>query len=86
MPRRELRAHPFHRKLAGVLGRTEMLADGELKLPSVVEVIQTSNKDIYHYLEEVDIDDAKVLSLKIQEWENFYNYHRPCGEPGGQSL
>jgi transposase InsO family protein len=31
------------------------------------------------------IDDAKVFNDKLQEWEDFYNYHRPHGGLGGQT-
>jgi transposase InsO family protein len=32
----------------------------------------------------VVIDDAQVFNDKLQEWEDFYNYHRPHGSLGGQ--
>jgi len=31
------------------------------------------------------VDDAKVFNDKLQEWENFYNYHRPHGGLGGET-
>jgi Integrase core domain len=33
---------------------------------------------------EVVIDDAQVFNEKLQEWEDYYNYHRPHGALGGQ--
>jgi transposase InsO family protein len=33
----------------------------------------------------VVIDDAKVFNDKLQEWEDYYNYHRPHGTLGGQT-
>jgi transposase InsO family protein len=31
----------------------------------------------YRLLDGVVIDDAQVFNDKLQEWEDFYNYHRP---------
>ncbi len=36
-------------------------------------------------LDGVVIDDAKVLNIKLREWEDYYNYHRPRGGLGGQT-
>lgn len=33
----------------------------------------------------VIIDDAKVFNDKLQEWEDFYNFHRPHGGLNGQT-
>jgi hypothetical protein len=33
----------------------------------------------------VVVDDAGVFNTKLQEWEDFYNYHRPNGSLGGQT-
>jgi hypothetical protein len=33
-------------------------------------------------LDGVVIDDAKVLTTKLREWEDYYNYHRPHGGLG----
>ncbi len=33
----------------------------------------------------VVIDDANVFNDKLQEWEDFYNFHRPHGGLGGQT-
>jgi transposase InsO family protein len=34
-------------------------------------------------LDGVVIDDAKAFNDKLQEWEDYYNYHRPHGALGG---
>jgi len=31
------------------------------------------------------IDDAQLFNDRLQEWQDFYNYHRPHGSPGGQT-
>jgi transposase InsO family protein len=33
----------------------------------------------------VVIDTAEVFNDKLQEWEDFYNFHRPHGGLGGQT-
>ncbi|MEY2553139.1 MAG: hypothetical protein QOC57_999, partial [Ilumatobacteraceae bacterium] len=33
----------------------------------------------------VVIDDAHVFNDKLQEWEDFYNFHRPHGGLDGQT-
>jgi hypothetical protein len=38
-----------------------------------------------HLLDGVVLDDAKVLTDKLQEWEDYYNYHRPHGALDGQT-
>jgi transposase InsO family protein len=42
-------------------------------------------EEFYRLLDGVVIDDAQVFNDKLQEWENFYNYHRPHGSLGGQT-
>lgn len=42
-------------------------------------------EEFYRQLAGVVIDDAKVFNDKLQEWEDFYNYHRPHGSLGGQT-
>ena len=42
-------------------------------------------EEFYRLLEGVVIDDAKVFNDKLQEWEDYYNYHRPHGALGGQT-
>jgi transposase InsO family protein len=43
------------------------------------------SEEFYRLLEGQVIDDANVLSNKLQEWEDYYNYHRPHGALGGQT-
>jgi hypothetical protein len=31
------------------------------------------------------IDDTQLFNDKLQEWEDFYNYHRPHGSLDGQT-
>ena len=31
------------------------------------------------------IDDTKLFNDKLQEWEDYYNYHRPHGGLAGQT-
>ena len=33
----------------------------------------------------VVIDDTNLFAEKLQEWEDYYNYHRPHGALGGQA-
>lgn len=42
-------------------------------------------EEFYRGLEGVVIDDSELFNEKLQEWENFYNYHRPHGSLGGQT-
>jgi transposase InsO family protein len=42
-------------------------------------------EEFYRLLEGVMIDDAQVFNDKLQEWEDFYNYHRPHGGLDGQT-
>jgi len=42
-------------------------------------------EEFYRLLDGVMIDDTKLFNDKLTEWENFYNYHRPHGGPGGQT-
>jgi transposase InsO family protein len=42
-------------------------------------------EEFYRLLEGVVIDDAQVFNDKLQEWEDFYNYHRPHGGLDGQT-
>ncbi len=37
-------------------------------------------------LDGVVIDDAGVFNERVREWENFYNFNRPHGGLGGQTL
>jgi transposase InsO family protein len=42
-------------------------------------------EEFYRLLEGVVVDDAQVFNDKLQEWEDFYNYHRPHGGLDGQT-
>jgi transposase InsO family protein len=42
-------------------------------------------EQFYRMLDGVVIDDAQVLRDKLQEWEGYYNSHRPHGSLGGQT-
>ena len=42
-------------------------------------------EEFYRLLDGVMIDDANQLSDKLQEWEDYYNYHRPHGGLGGRT-
>jgi transposase InsO family protein len=37
-------------------------------------------------LEGVVIDGTEQFNDRLQEWEDFYNYNRPHGGLGGQTL
>ena len=43
------------------------------------------NDEFYRLLEGVVIDDTGLFNEKLQEWEDFYNFHRPHGGLGGQT-
>jgi transposase InsO family protein len=42
-------------------------------------------EEFYRMLDGVVIDDAGLFNDKLQEWEDFYNFHRPHGGLGGQT-
>jgi transposase InsO family protein len=42
-------------------------------------------EEFYRLLDGALIDDSKLFSDKLQEWEDYYNYHRPHGGLGGQT-
>jgi transposase InsO family protein len=42
-------------------------------------------EEFYRMLDGVVIDDAKLFNDKLQEWKDYYNYHRPHGGLGGQT-
>ena len=44
------------------------------------------NEEFYRMLDHgVIVDDVNVFNDKLQEWEDFYNFHRPHGGLGGQT-
>ncbi len=42
-------------------------------------------EEFYRLLKGVVIDDADAYNVKLQEWEDYYNYHRPHGSLGGET-
>jgi transposase InsO family protein len=42
-------------------------------------------EEFYRLLDGVVIDDSQLFNDKLQEWENFYNFHRPHGGLDGQT-
>jgi len=42
-------------------------------------------EEFYRLLDGVLIDDSQLFRDKLQEWEEYYNYHRPHGGLGGQT-
>jgi len=43
------------------------------------------SEEFYRLLEGQVIDDTRLFTDKLQEWEDYYNYHRPHGALGGQT-
>ena len=41
--------------------------------------------EFYRLLDGVVLDDARLFTTKLQEWEDFYNFDRPHGGLGGQT-
>ena len=41
--------------------------------------------EFYRLLDGVVLDDARLFTAKLQEWEDFYNFDRPHGGLGGQT-
>ena len=42
-------------------------------------------EEFYRMLDGVVIDDTRLFHTKLQEWEDFYNFHRPHGGLNGQT-
>ena len=42
-------------------------------------------EEFYRQLKGVVIDDTELFNERLQEWQDFYNYHRPHGSLGGQT-
>jgi transposase InsO family protein len=42
-------------------------------------------EEFYRLLDGVVVDDAKVFTTKLQEWEDYYNFERPHGALQGQT-
>jgi transposase InsO family protein len=43
-------------------------------------------EEFYRMVEGVVIDDTGLFNDRLQDWEDFYNYNRPHGGLGGQTL
>jgi transposase len=43
------------------------------------------SEEFYRLLEGQVIDDTRLFTQRLQEWEDYYNYHRPHGALGGQT-
>ncbi|WP_088800858.1 MULTISPECIES: hypothetical protein [unclassified Streptomyces] len=53
------------------------------KLPFAVEQVQTDNGQ--EFGQPQAIDDVNLFNIKLQERENYYNYHCPHGALTGQT-
>ena len=42
-------------------------------------------EEFYRLLDGVVIDDTNLFNTRLQEWEDYYNYHRPHGGLNGQT-
>jgi transposase InsO family protein len=42
-------------------------------------------EEFYRMLEDVVIDDTGLFNVRLKEWENSYNFHRPHGALEGQT-
>jgi transposase InsO family protein len=47
---------------------------------------RTDHEEFYRMLEGVVIDDTELLNDRLQERERFYNFNRPHGSLGGQTM
>ena len=54
-------------------------------IPTLAEVQPSVRRSLDRLLEGQVIDDANLFSEKLQEWEDYYNYHRPHGALSGQT-
>jgi transposase InsO family protein len=43
------------------------------------------SEEFYRLLQGQVIDDTHLFTDKLQEWEDYYNYHRPHGALNGQT-
>ena len=43
------------------------------------------SEEFYRLLQGQVIDDTNLFAEKLQEWEDYYNYHRPHGALAGQT-
>jgi transposase InsO family protein len=42
-------------------------------------------EEFYRLLDGVVLDDTQLFTTKLQEWQDFYNFHRPHGGLDGQT-
>ena len=42
-------------------------------------------EEFYRLLDVVIIDDTNLFNNKLQEWQDYYNYHRPQAGLAGQT-
>jgi transposase InsO family protein len=42
-------------------------------------------EEFYRLLDGAVVDDANVFNNKLQQWEDYYNFHRPHGGLGGET-
>ncbi|MCK2243739.1 MULTISPECIES: IS481 family transposase [unclassified Crossiella] len=42
-------------------------------------------EEFYRLLDGVVIDDTNIFNARLQEWQDYYNYHRPHGGLDGQT-
>jgi Integrase core domain len=72
-----------------VLDKGAGQVDSKPRTPRLNGNVERSHRidaeEFYRLLEGVVIDDAQVFNDKLQEWEDFYNYHRPHGGLNGQT-
>jgi hypothetical protein len=52
---------------------------------TLAEVQPSVRRSLHRLLEGQVIDDANLFSEKLQEWGDYYNYHRPHSALGGQT-
>jgi hypothetical protein len=45
----------------------------------------STGEEFYRLLDGAIIDDTNLFNDKLQEWEDYYNYHRPHGGLAGQT-
>ena len=59
------------------------------RTPRLNEKVERSHRidaeEFYRLLYGAVIDDAKIFNDKLQEWEDYYNFHRPHGSLAGQT-
>jgi transposase InsO family protein len=59
------------------------------RTPRLNEKVKRSHRidteEFYRLLYGIVIDDSTLFSDKLQEWEDYYNYHRPHGGLDGQT-